>query len=256
MVVRKEEAGIQTSLQLLYILGHIKSLAPWRKVPASAEFPHCQSWSLGEHEMTWTLEHKLSSCGEWACLPWGMWNLTRPDLDSSYKIISNRKIFVSGKHSSLFLHQIIHGGEKPYEECGKAFCCASNLAQHGRVHTGTDCQDSKMASVLLLKKKKLLDVKLRELPNWILMRDFIPKGIAGAFQRGYCQYYNKLNMKKGRVAGLSMVLAAYVLINCCHSYQELKQEQPSEYHWRGHILHSWPSPLPGTPESFHSLMEN
>ncbi|KAM9757116.1 zinc finger protein 30-like isoform 1-T2 [Dama dama] len=146
------------------------------------------------------------------------WNT---DLDSSYKIISDRKVFVSGKHSSLFLHQIIHGGEKPYEECGKAFCCASNLAQHGRVHTGTDCQDSKMASVLLLKKKKLLDVKLRELPNWILMRDFIPKGVAGAFQRGYCQYYNKLNMKKGSVAGLSVVLAAYILINCCCSYKEL-----------------------------------
>uniref|UniRef100_A0A452E9J3 ATP synthase F(0) complex subunit f, mitochondrial n=1 Tax=Capra hircus TaxID=9925 RepID=A0A452E9J3_CAPHI len=72
-----------------------------------------------------------------------------------------------------------------------------------------------MASVLPLKKKKLLDVKLRELPN------FIPKGIAGAFQRGYCQYYNKLNMKKRSVAGLSVVLAAYMLINCCHSYKEL-----------------------------------
>ena len=109
------------------------------------------------------------------------WNT---DLDSSYKITSDRKTFVFGKHSSLFLHQIIHGDEKLYEECGKAFCCASNLAQHGRVHYGADCQDSKMASVLPLKKKKLLDVKLRELPSWILMRDFIPKGIAGALQRG------------------------------------------------------------------------
>ena len=109
------------------------------------------------------------------------WNT---DLDSSYKIISDRKTFVSGKNASLFLHQRIHSGEKAYEERGKTFCCASNLAQHGRVHYGADCQDSKMASVLPLKKKKLLDVKLRELPSWILMRDFIPKGIAGALQRG------------------------------------------------------------------------
>lgn len=29
-----------------------------------------------------------------------------------------------------------------------------------------------------------MDVKLAELPSWILMRDFTPKGIAGAFQRG------------------------------------------------------------------------
>ena len=35
-----------------------------------------------------------------------------------------------------------------------------------------------------VKEKKLMDVKLGELPSWILMRDFTPKGIAGAFQRG------------------------------------------------------------------------
>ena len=110
---------------------------------------------------------------------------------------------------------------KRYEKCGKAFCYASNFAQHGRVLTGADCQDSKIASVVPLKENKLLDVKLRELPSWILMQDFIPKGIAGAFQRAYCRYYNKLNMKKRSVAGLSVVLAAYMLINCCHSYKEL-----------------------------------
>ena len=71
-----------------------------------------------------------------------------------------------------------------------------------------------MVSVVAFKEKKLLDVKLRELSSWILMRDFIPKGSAGAFQRGYCQYYSKLNMKKGSVAGLSMVLAAYLLFSC------------------------------------------
>ncbi|KAF6327571.1 hypothetical protein mRhiFer1_008286 [Rhinolophus ferrumequinum] len=43
--------------------------------------------------------------------------------------------------------------------------------------------DSKMASVVPMKDKKLMDVKIGELPKWILMRDFTPKGIAGAFQR-------------------------------------------------------------------------
>ena len=52
------------------------------------------------------------------------WNT---DLDASYKIISNRKMFVSGKHSSLFLHQIIHSGEKPYEECGRLFVVPQTL---------------------------------------------------------------------------------------------------------------------------------
>uniref|UniRef100_A0A8C0QNI9 ATP synthase F(0) complex subunit f, mitochondrial n=1 Tax=Canis lupus familiaris TaxID=9615 RepID=A0A8C0QNI9_CANLF len=87
-----------------------------------------------------------------------------------------------------------------------------------------------------VKEKKLMEVKLGELPGWILMRDFTPKGIAGAFQRGqslqayvnqskclgYYRYYNKyINVKKGGVAGISMVLAAYVLFNYCRSYKEL-----------------------------------
>lgn len=59
------------------------------------------------------------------------------DLVSSYTIIiSNRKMFLSTKHSSLFLHQRIHSGKKPYkdEECWQALSCASNFAQDGRVH--------------------------------------------------------------------------------------------------------------------------
>uniref|UniRef100_A0A8C8YYL8 ATP synthase F(0) complex subunit f, mitochondrial n=1 Tax=Prolemur simus TaxID=1328070 RepID=A0A8C8YYL8_PROSS len=38
-------------------------------------------------------------------------------------------------------------------------------------------------ALVSVKEKKLMDVKLGELPSWILMRDFTPKGIAGAFQR-------------------------------------------------------------------------
>ncbi|XP_063090245.1 ATP synthase subunit f, mitochondrial isoform X1 [Cavia porcellus] len=88
-----------------------------------------------------------------------------------------------------------------------------------------------MASVVPLKEKKLLDVKLAELPSWILMRDFTPTGIAGAFQRGYYRYYNKyINVKKGSIAGLNMVLAAYVLFSYCLSYKELKHERRRKYH--------------------------
>uniref|UniRef100_A0A4W2DJM8 ATP synthase F(0) complex subunit f, mitochondrial n=1 Tax=Bos indicus x Bos taurus TaxID=30522 RepID=A0A4W2DJM8_BOBOX len=101
------------------------------------------------------------------------------------------------------------------------------LARPGRA----DSQDSKMASVVPLKEKKLLEVKLGELPSWILMRDFTPSGIAGAFQRGYYRYYNKyVNVKKGSIAGLSMVLAAYVFLNYCRSYKELKHERLRKYH--------------------------
>ena len=64
-----------------------------------------------------------------------------------------------------------------------------------------------------------MDVRLGELPSWILMWDFPPKGIAEfLFQRSFYWYYNKyVNVKKGNVAGVSMVLAAYVLFNYCCS---------------------------------------
>ena len=63
------------------------------------------------------------------------------------------------------------------------------------------------------------------------MQVFTPKGIAGAFQRGYYPYYNKyVNVKRGSVAGVSMVLAAYMLFNYCCSYKELKHERQHKYH--------------------------
>ncbi|XP_042535098.1 ATP synthase subunit f, mitochondrial-like [Dipodomys spectabilis] len=88
-----------------------------------------------------------------------------------------------------------------------------------------------MASIVPLKEKKLMDVKLVELPNWILMRDFTPKGIAGAFWKGYDRYFNKyINAKKGSIAGINMVLAYYVLFNYCRCFRELKHERHRKYH--------------------------
>lgn len=41
---------------------------------------------------------------------------------------------------------------------------------------------------------------------------------------GYYRYYNKyVNVKKGSIAGVSMVLAAYVFFNYCRSYKELSE---------------------------------
>uniref|UniRef100_A0A2K5LRS1 ATP synthase F(0) complex subunit f, mitochondrial n=1 Tax=Cercocebus atys TaxID=9531 RepID=A0A2K5LRS1_CERAT len=81
-----------------------------------------------------------------------------------------------------------------------------------------------MASVLPVKDKKLLEVKLGELPSWILMRDFSPSGILG-------RYYNKyINVRKGSISGITMVLACYVLFNYCLSYKHLKHERLRKYH--------------------------
>ncbi|XP_059546632.1 ATP synthase subunit f, mitochondrial-like [Myotis daubentonii] len=79
-----------------------------------------------------------------------------------------------------------------------------------------------MASFVPLKEKRLMEVKIGELPRWRLMQDFTPKG--------YHRYYNKyIHVKKGGIAGVSMVLAAYVFFNYCCSYKELKHEQRRKY---------------------------
>ncbi|XP_004417701.1 PREDICTED: ATP synthase subunit f, mitochondrial-like isoform X1 [Odobenus rosmarus divergens] len=89
-----------------------------------------------------------------------------------------------------------------------------------------------MVSVIPVKEKKLIDdVKIGELPSWILMWDFTPKGIAGMFQRGYYKIFlTYVNMKKGSVPGISMVLAAYEFLNYFLSYKELKHKQLHKYH--------------------------
>ncbi|ELW66810.1 ATP synthase subunit f, mitochondrial [Tupaia chinensis] len=51
-----------------------------------------------------------------------------------------------------------------------------------------------MVSVISVKEKKLMGVKLGELSSWILMRDFTSQGIAGAFQRGYYWYYKYVKL--------------------------------------------------------------
>ncbi|TEA39172.1 hypothetical protein DBR06_SOUSAS13510091, partial [Sousa chinensis] len=80
-------------------------------------------------------------------------------------------------------------------------------------------------------EKKLMDVKIKDLPNWILTQDFTPKGTIRAFQRGYYQYDNKyVNINKGSTLGVSMVLEADVLFNYCVSYKELKHEQLRKNH--------------------------
>ncbi|XP_021534979.1 ATP synthase subunit f, mitochondrial-like isoform X2 [Neomonachus schauinslandi] len=44
-----------------------------------------------------------------------------------------------------------------------------------------------MASSDPAKEKQLMDVQPGELPSWILMWDFTPKSIAGAFQREHAR---------------------------------------------------------------------
>ncbi|XP_037067110.1 ATP synthase subunit f, mitochondrial-like [Peromyscus leucopus] len=88
-----------------------------------------------------------------------------------------------------------------------------------------------MVSLVPPKDKKLMEVKLAELPSWIMMWNFTPSGTVRAFQRGSDRYYNKyINVRKGSISGINMMLAAYVVFSYCLSYKELKHERRCKYH--------------------------
>ncbi|XP_009284698.2 PREDICTED: pentatricopeptide repeat-containing protein 1, mitochondrial, partial [Aptenodytes forsteri] len=78
---------------------------------------------------------------------------------------------------------------------------------------------------------RLLGVGVGPLPGWLAMRDFTPGGIVGAVRRGYDRYYNKyINVKKGGLGGISMVLAGYVVVSYIWSYSHLKHDRHRKYH--------------------------
>ncbi|XP_025909752.1 ATP synthase subunit f, mitochondrial [Nothoprocta perdicaria] len=82
-----------------------------------------------------------------------------------------------------------------------------------------------------LKDAKLMDVKLGQLPSWLAMRDFTPGGIVRAVRRGYDRYFNKyIDVKKGGVGGIAMVLAGYVVISYIWSYDHIKHDRHRKYH--------------------------
>ncbi|XP_025060335.1 pentatricopeptide repeat-containing protein 1, mitochondrial [Alligator sinensis] len=85
----------------------------------------------------------------------------------------------------------------------------------------------------LLKDALLLDVKLGQLPAWMVARDYSLNGMAGAVRRGYISFHDKyIGVKKGGLTGLTMLLAGYVLISYMASYKHLKHDRWRKYHCR------------------------
>ncbi|KAM9779632.1 ATP synthase F(0) complex subunit f, mitochondrial [Neosynchiropus ocellatus] len=80
-------------------------------------------------------------------------------------------------------------------------------------------------------EKRLMDVKLGELGSWLGGRDFTPNGIISAIRRGHNRYYNKyINVKKGGIGGVAMLLVGYVAISYIWEYDHLKHDRWRKYH--------------------------
>ncbi|XP_044874378.1 ATP synthase subunit f, mitochondrial-like [Mauremys mutica] len=92
-------------------------------------------------------------------------------------------------------------------------------------------ESARQESPVPLKDTRLLDVKLGQLPSWIAVRDFTPSGLTGAVRRGYDRYLNKyINVKKGSIGGVAMVLFGYVVVSYIWNYEHLKHDRWRKYH--------------------------
>uniref|UniRef100_A0A4W3GXJ7 ATP synthase membrane subunit f n=1 Tax=Callorhinchus milii TaxID=7868 RepID=A0A4W3GXJ7_CALMI len=88
-----------------------------------------------------------------------------------------------------------------------------------------------LVSPVPVTQKRLLDVKLGELGKWSMARDFTPNGILQAIRRGHDRYYNKyINVKRGGIGGVAMLLGGYVVISYIWSFEHIKHDRWRKYH--------------------------
>ncbi|XP_064006737.1 uncharacterized protein C17orf80 homolog [Pogoniulus pusillus] len=82
-----------------------------------------------------------------------------------------------------------------------------------------------------LSERRLMDVRLGELPMWLATCDFSLQGLLGGVQKAWSSYYDKyINVKRGGPAGISMLLAGYCLLSYGWNYQYIRTHRWRKYH--------------------------
>ncbi|XP_033894529.3 uncharacterized protein C17orf80-like isoform X1 [Acipenser ruthenus] len=82
-----------------------------------------------------------------------------------------------------------------------------------------------------LAERRLMEVRLGELPAWLGSRELQPATGLAAMRRGWQRYYSKyIDVKKGGAGGVAMLLAAYCVLSYSWNYQHLKQDRWRKYH--------------------------
>ncbi|KAM9336932.1 uncharacterized protein ABDE67_019962 [Symphorus nematophorus] len=82
-----------------------------------------------------------------------------------------------------------------------------------------------------LTQRRLGQVRLRELPEWLACKTpSHPREVVEMVQRGWRWYYRRyIDVKKGGVGGLGMLLAGYCVLSYIWSYPHIKRDR-----WRKH----------------------
>ncbi|XP_063817237.1 uncharacterized protein C17orf80 homolog [Pseudophryne corroboree] len=90
---------------------------------------------------------------------------------------------------------------------------------------------SKPATDSTFASRRLMDVRLGELPLWLANRRFSIKTFPELVQNAWGRYYNKyINVRKGGAAGLAMLLAGYCVLSYSWNFNHIKQDRWRKYH--------------------------
>nr|XP_046233942.1 polycystic kidney disease protein 1-like 3 [Scatophagus argus]XP_046233944.1 polycystic kidney disease protein 1-like 3 [Scatophagus argus]XP_046233945.1 polycystic kidney disease protein 1-like 3 [Scatophagus argus]XP_046233946.1 polycystic kidney disease protein 1-like 3 [Scatophagus argus] len=83
-----------------------------------------------------------------------------------------------------------------------------------------------------LTQQSLGQVRLRDLPEWLSGKSpRRPRDVLAMVQRGWQWYYRRyIDVRKGGVGGLSMLLAGYCVLSYIWSYPHIKRDRWRKYH--------------------------
>ncbi|XP_032822876.1 ATP synthase F(0) complex subunit f, mitochondrial-like [Petromyzon marinus] len=87
------------------------------------------------------------------------------------------------------------------------------------------------AKSVALAERRLLDVKLGELPAWVGTCDLTPNGFIRGVRRGYDRYMNKyINVRRGGLGGVTMFVVGYITLSYIFSFDHVKHDRWRKYH--------------------------
>uniref|UniRef100_A0A8C6UKC0 ATP synthase subunit f, mitochondrial n=1 Tax=Neogobius melanostomus TaxID=47308 RepID=A0A8C6UKC0_9GOBI len=83
-----------------------------------------------------------------------------------------------------------------------------------------------------LSQQRLGQVMLRELPDWLVSRSpRRPRDALQLLHRGWQWYYRRyIDVRKGGVGGVAMLLAGYCVLSYVWAFPQLKRERWRKYH--------------------------
>ncbi|XP_061455229.1 ATP synthase subunit f, mitochondrial [Rhineura floridana] len=116
--------------------------------------------------------------------------------------------------------------------CEPSRACAAFSQQPLRSRAESSFGSFKMADrPVPIKDMRLLDVKVGQLPTWLTTRDYSPTGIVRSCQGGYDRFFKKyIDVRKGGIGGIAMMLTSYVIISYIWNYKHLKHDRWRKYH--------------------------